>query len=608
MVEAITTVHATPPENLRPMIASPTPPSILVDLAMVLGIAALTTVACQRLRLPVVVGYLFAGLIIGPHVPVPLVADQGSVHTLSELGVILLMFSLGLDFSVKKLLRTGPSAALIALIQGGFMTWTGYLAGRFLGWGGLESIFAGAALAISSTMIIARVFEAMNAKGPLAELVLSILIVQDLLAILLLTLLTAVGSGAGLSLPALLFTIGRLAGFLLLVLAVGLWLLPPFVRWVADSGNKETLLVTVVGLCFTFSLLAAKAGYSVALGAFLAGMVVAESGRERMVEHLVHPLRDMFVAVFFVSIGMQIDPSQLLPNWRALLLIGGLVIMGKILSGALGGLLTGNSLRTSIRAGAGLAQIGEFSFIIVALGQSLGVVGPALFPVLVATSAWTTFTTPLLIQHSEGLADGIERWLPRRFRHFLMHHRAAMGHLRNLPFRKATWNHLRKPFGYLVLDSLLVTLAGALGALIHQTCAPLLESHGFSHRLADYLVWMLVIGVALWFAMGILKQIRYLAGDIAGRAIQAAGNPAEGVGDAIRFMLELALGGMVGLPMAAVLQPLLPSGLVPILALATVLATGFLLWKRTGAVQRGWPEGSEGLIQKRRPPTGAPPP
>lgn len=569
------------------MTVTPTPPSILVDLAMVLGVAAITTVACQRLRLPVVVGYLLAGLIIGPHVPVPLVADQGNVHTLSELGVILLMFSLGLEFSLKKLLRTGPSAALVALIQGGFMAWSGYLAGRFLGWSSLESVFAGAALAISSTMIIARVFATLKTTGPLAELVLSTLIVQDLLAILLLALLTAVGSGAGLSLPALLLTIGRLAGFLVVVLALGRWILPPFVRWVADAGNAETLLVTVVGLCFAFSLLAARAGYSVALGAFLAGMVVAESGRERMVEHLVHPLRDMFVAVFFVSIGMQIDPAQLLPNWRALLLIGALVLIGKIVSGALGGLLGGNSLRNSIRAGAGLAQIGEFSFIIVSLGQSLGVVGPALFPVLVATCAWTTLSTPLLIKHSERLADHIEQRLPRALRHFLTHHRVAMGHLRAMPLRKADWSHLRRPFTLLLLDGLAITLLAAVGSLIQRTAIPALEARGLPHRFAALLVWAGILGLILRLAAGLLGQVRHIARSLAARALQASGDTTEGVEEATRLCLEAALGAMVALPMAALLQPLLPPGLVPALVLAALAGGGILAWRRLRALRLG---------------------
>lgn len=580
---------------------------ILVDLTMVLGVAALTTVACQRLRLPVVVGYLLAGLIIGPHLPVPLVADQGNVHTLSELGVILLMFSLGIEFSLKKLLRAGPSAAMVAIIQASFLTWAGYLVGRMLGWSSIESLFAGSALGMSSTMIIGKAFENLRIKGPLAELVLSTLIVEDLLAILLLTLLTAVASGSGLSVPALLLTIGRLAGFLVVVMALSRWILPRFIRWVADAGNDETLLVTVMGLCFTFSLLAAKAGYSVALGAFLAGMIVAESGRERKVEHLILPLRDVFVAVFFVSIGMLIDPAQLLPNWRALAAFGALVLVGKFASAALGAILGGNSLRLSLRTGASLAQIGEFSFIIASLGLNLGVIGPALFPVLVATCAWTTLSTPLLIKHSDSLADGIERRLPRAFRHFLLHHRAAMGHLRSLPFRKAAWFHLRRPFGYLLLDSLLVAVSVGLGTLLHRTLTGLVVARGLSHALAVYLVWLLVGGLALRFLLGILKQIRRIARAIAERAILASGDRTEGMGDALRFVIELALGATVALPLVALLQPLLPTGLIPALALAAVLLSGFLLWRRMGAIQRGWMEGTEGLVQRRRERGGGPP-
>ncbi len=570
------------------MMASPSPPSILADLALVLGVGAIATVACERFRLPVVVGYLFAGLIVGPHVPIPLVADQGNIHTLSELGVILLMFSLGLEFNLKKLLRSGPTATMVALIQGGFMAWAGYLGGRALGWSSLESLFAGAAISISSTMIIARAFDALKVRGPFSELVLSTLIVQDLLAILLLALLTAVGSGAGLSVPAFLLTLGRLAGFLVVVTALGRWILPRLVRWVADAGSPETLLVSVVGLCFAYSLLAAWAGYSVALGAFLAGMVVAESGRERQVERLIHPLRDLFVAVFFVSIGMLIDPTQLPPNWKGLLLFGGLVLGGKILSGALGGLLGGHSLRTSIRTGAALAQVGEFSFIIVALGESLGVVGPAVFPVLVATCAWTTLTTPLLIQRSESLADRIELSLPWRVRHFLRHHRAAMGHLRSLPFRRAAWRHLRHPFAFLLLHTGLVVLWVGLGRFLHGFLLPWVEIQHLPHQFIVPLVWFLVGLLVLRALLGMLSQIRRIAAAVAERATLESGDTAEGMEDAIRLFLELALGSMVALPLGAILQPLLPTGLVPGLALALVLPTSVLLWRRMGLIQRRW--------------------
>ncbi|WP_005031424.1 cation:proton antiporter [Holophaga foetida] len=578
------------------MSAVPANPSILLDLAMVLGVAAVTTVVCQRFRLPLVLGYLLAGLIIGPHVPVPLVANLHNVHTLSELGIILLMFSLGIEFSLKKLMRAGPPATLIALIKTGFLTWAGYLAGRLLGWGAVESIFAGAALGISSTMIIARVYQGMGIKGPVADLVLSALIVEDLLAILMLTLLTAVGSGAGLSLSALLLTIARLAGFLVVVLVFGRWLVPRFIRWVADMGHDETLLITAVGLCFALSLLASRMGYSVALGAFLAGMLVAESGRERKVEHLLSPLKDVFVAIFFVSIGMLIDPTQVLPNWKALLLFGFLVFFGKFVSAAFGALLGGSGLRTSLWIGGSLAQIGEFSFIIVALGQALGVVGPALFPVMVVTSAWTTMTTPLLIKHSDPLADRFERMLPSRLRYFLMHHRAAMGHLGAIPFRKAPWKSLRKPFGYLVLDGLMVTIAALIASLAHHLLRDLIK--GFIPQvLAEYAVWFVVGLFAFRFMMGMRKQVRTVAGAMAKRALQSSGSTVEGMEEAVRFFLEMAISFMVVLPMIAILQPFLPTRLVSCLVGVGLCIFGIIFWRRTGAIQRRRLEGSEGLME-----------
>jgi len=576
--------------------AVPSNPSILLDLAMVLGVAAVTTVVCQRFRLPVVLGYLLAGLIIGPHVPVPLVANLHHVHTLSELGIILLMFSLGIDFSLKKLMRAGPPASLIALIKTGFLTWAGYLIGRFLGWSSLESIFAGAALGISSTMIIARVYQGMGIKGPIADLVLSALIVEDLLAILMLTLLTAVGSGAGLGLGALLLTVARLAGFLFLVLAFGRWLVPRFIRWVADMGHDETLLITAVGLCFSLSLLASYMGYSVALGAFLAGMLVAESGRERRVEHLLAPLKDVFVAIFFVSIGMLIDPAQVLPNWRAILLFGVLVFLGKFLTAAFGAILGGSGLRNSIWIGSSLTQIGEFSFIIAALGQALGVVSPALFPVMVVTSAWTILTTPIMIRHSDALADRFERHMPRRLRYFLMHHRAAMGHLGAIPFRKAPWRSLRKPFGYLVLDALMVIAAALFASLAHHLLRGATQGM-VPQALAEYSVWTLVGLFAFRFLMGMRKQIRSVAGAMAKRALQSTGSTVEGMEEAVRFFLEMAISFMVVLPMVAILQPFLPTRVVSCLVGTGLCIFGIIFWRRTGAIQRRRLEGSEGLLE-----------
>src|SRR5438034_2372045 len=385
----------------------------LKSLTVVLAVAALTTVVFQRLRQPVVLGYLIAGLIVGPHVPIPLVADSRVVQTLSELGVILLMFSLGLEFSLRKLMAVGPTASLTALLQSSVMVWLGFMIGRLFGWTPLESLFAGAVIAISSTTIIAKAFEEQGVTGKLRELVVGILIVEDLIAVLLMAILTGVASGSGLAAGPLAATIGRLAAFLVGLIAIGLLLVPRAIRAVARLNRRETTLVASVGLCFTIALVAQAFGYSVALGAFLAGSLVAESGEERQIERLVEPVRDVFAAVFFVSVGMLIDPALVARHWPAVCVLTAAVVLGKVVGVSLGAFLTGSGLRISLQAGLSLAQIGEFSFIIAGLGLALHATGAFLYPVAVAVSALTTLFTPWMIRASEPIAAWVDRRLPR---------------------------------------------------------------------------------------------------------------------------------------------------------------------------------------------------
>src|SRR3989454_220728 len=283
--------------------------AFLTSLTVVLAVAAVTTVVFQRLRQPVVLGYLIAGLIVGPHVPIPLVANPAVVQTLSELGVILLMFSLGLEFRLRKLMAVGPTAGLTALLQSSLMVWLGFTIGRLFGWTPLESLFAGAVIAISSTTIIAKAFDEQGITGTLREFVVGVLIVEDLIAVLLMAVLTAIASGTGLAAGPLVATVARLVAFLVTLVAVGLMVVPRAIRVIVRLNRRETTLVASIGICFTIALLAQAFGYSIALGAFLAGSLVAESGEEKQVERLVEPVRDVFAAVFFVSVGMLIDPA-----------------------------------------------------------------------------------------------------------------------------------------------------------------------------------------------------------------------------------------------------------------------------------------------------------
>ena len=380
---------------------------------MVLCVAAVTTIIFQKIRQPVVVGYLIAGMIVGPNVPIPLLADPERIHTLSELGVILLMFALGLEFSVRKLIRLGPTSGFITAVQVGFMIWLGYLCGRALGWTPLESIFTGAILSISSTTIVAKAYQETPVSERLRELVFGVLLAEDLTAVVELAILTTLASGASVSASLMTVTVARLILFLVAFVGIGFIVVPPVVRFVVRMGRPETTLVAVVGICFAFALLAEHAGYSVALGAFLSGSLVAESGEVEQIEHLVEPLRDIFGAVFFVSVGMMIDPKLIAEHWQALIVLTAAVVGGKIIGVTFASILSGVGTKTSIEAGMSLAQIGEFSFIIAGAGLKTGAARDFLYTLAVAVSAATTFLTPYMIRVSIPFAEFVTARMPR---------------------------------------------------------------------------------------------------------------------------------------------------------------------------------------------------
>ena len=434
------------------------PHAFLPNLALVLCVAALTSLVFQRLRQPVVFGYLVAGMIIGPHIPVPLVADQEMVRTLAELGVILLMFSIGLEFSMRKLLQVGGPASIAALTETSVMMGLGYLAGRILGLTGLESVFLAAIVAISSTTIIVKAFAEQGIRGRVADIVLGILIVEDLIAILLIAILTAVGAGEGLSPREIVATTLRLALFLVGLVGIGLLFVPRLIRAAVRSERAETILVASVGICFAASLLALSLGYSVALGAFIAGALVAESGHEKTVEPLVAPVRDLLVAVFFVAVGMQLDPSVIVDYWWMILALVVIVIGGKVIAVSSGVFLTGEGLRPAVQAGMSLAQIGEFSFIIASIGLASNSTRAFLYPVAVAVSAVTTLTTPLLIRSARRAAAFTDASLPGPLQTFVALYGSWMESLRASPTRGVGRSRTRRLIRVIAIDTLLLAV------------------------------------------------------------------------------------------------------------------------------------------------------
>ena len=386
--------------------------NFLEDLAFVLSVAALVSILFQALRQPVVVGYLVAGILVGPHVPFPLLADIDRIHQLSEFGVILLMFALGLEFSLRKLVHLAPSAGFITVVQVALMIWLGYVVGRAFGWSELEGVFTGALLAISSTTIVVKAFTEERVEKSLRELVFGVTLFEDLAAVIILAVLTAIATGEGLSTKMIAVTVGQLVVFLAALIGAGLLFVPRVIRMAARFERDETLVVASVGICFAIAMIAEVAGYSVALGAFLAGVLVSESGQGPKIEHLIAPLRDVFGAVFFVSVGMMLDPKVLVEYWPALAALVAVVLIGKTIGVGAGAVLSGSATRTAVQAGMSMAQIGEFSFIIAGVGLEHGATRNFLYSLAIAISAITTFTTPFMIRASSRVGSFVDARLP----------------------------------------------------------------------------------------------------------------------------------------------------------------------------------------------------
>jgi CPA2 family monovalent cation:H+ antiporter-2 len=386
---------------------------LIQDLAVILGVAALVTFFFRLIKQPVVLGYIVAGIIVGPYTP-PIfsVVDVESVKVWAELGVIFLMFSLGLEFSFRRLAKVGISAGMTAIIQILTMIILGNITAKALGWSSMDAVFLGCMIAISSTTIIIKALEELGLKNKrFAELVFGILIVEDLAAIIMLVALSNIASKSSVSGMDLLGAGGKLALVVGAWLVIGMFVVPRLIRAVGRRGNDEMMIIVSLGLCLALVSLSANFHYSVALGAFIMGSILAETREAHRIEELVGPLKDMFGAVFFVSVGMLLDPQIIFSNWASILLLCAVIIVGKVSSVALGTILTGQTLGTAVHSGFSMAQIGEFSFIIATLGLSYNAIRPDLYPIIVAASLITTFTTPYLIKYAGPATEGLKRKL-----------------------------------------------------------------------------------------------------------------------------------------------------------------------------------------------------
>lgn len=392
-------------------------PDLIRDLALVLTAGAVTTLIFRKIKQPLVLGYIIAGFLVGPHFHLlPTVVDNYNIEILAEIGVIFLLFSLGLEFSFKKLMRVGGAASITAFVEIAFVTTGGYYAGRWLGWSAMDSLFLGGMLASSSTTIIIRAFDELGVKTKqYASIVFGVLVVEDIVVIILMVLLSTIAVTKQFAGTDILFTILKLVSFLALWFITGISLLPTLLKKAKSLMDDETLLILSLGLCLGMVVLATQVGFSAELGAFIMGSIIAETTSAEKVEHLTKPVKDLFGAIFFISVGMMIDPQAIIQYGQPVIYITLFTLFGKLFSTTLGALLSGQPLKQSIQVGMSMAQIGEFAFIVATLGLSLGVISDFLFPVAVGASAITTFTTPYLIKFSEPFYRFLERLLPAKW-------------------------------------------------------------------------------------------------------------------------------------------------------------------------------------------------
>ncbi|WP_422418302.1 cation:proton antiporter [Pseudomonas sp. GZD-222] len=557
--------------------------SFIQDLAVIMLVAGVVTILFHRFKQPVVLGYIVAGFIIGPHTPpFGLIHDEDTIKTLAELGVIFLMFCLGLEFSLRKLFKVGATAFIAAFLEIVLMIWIGFEIGRWFGWSTMDSLFLGAILAISSTTIIVKALNDLKMKNErFAQLIFGVLIVEDILGIGIIALLSGIAVSGSVSSGEVFSTVGKLSLFMIVALVIGILLVPRLLAYVARFESNEMLLITVLGLCFGFCLLVVKLEYSMVLGAFLIGAIMAESRQLLKIERLIEPVRDLFSAIFFVAIGMMIDPLVLVEYAWPIVVITIAVVLGKMLSCGMGAFIAGNDGRTSLRVGMGLSQIGEFSFIIAALGMTLQVTSDFLYPVAVAVSAITTLLTPYLIRGADPLSLKLAKVVPPRLARVLSLY--------------GEWLRSIQPHGEgALLASMIRRILLQVGVNLALVVAIFFSGGYFAARIGEYLgewisdvgqqkalIWGAALLLSLPFLIAAYRKLKALSMLLAEMGVkpEMAGRHTQRVRRVIAEVIPLLSLLVIFLLLSALSASILPTS--ELLVLIAVVAAGVvaLLWR-----------------------------
>lgn len=466
---------------------------LITDLGLILMTAGIAVLLFKKLKQPLVLGYLIAGFLAGNNFDFfPSIRDTKSVEVWAEIGVIFLLFSLGLEFSFKKLIKVGGTASITAITQIAFMVFFGYTVGQLFDWSTMDSIFLGVILSISSTTIILKSFEELGVKAQrFAGNVIGSLIVQDIIAILMMVLLSTIAVSNNFSGGELIQSIFKLVFFLVLWFLSGIFIIPTVLKKAKHLLTDEMLLIISIALCLLMVIFAANVGFSPALGAFIMGSIIAETTQAEHIEHLVKPVKDLFGAVFFVSVGMLIDPEALKEHAIPVLVLSLVTILGQSISSTVGSLLSGQPLKESVQTGMSLSQIGEFSFIIATLGITLHVTSSFLYPIVVAVSAVTTFSTPYMIKFSGPFSDFLSRKLPRRWLKKIERYSASTQAIKTVNNWKIVIN------AYLIQVIIHSIIIVAVIVLSSRFILPLVKAYPFGSALCA-LITLIVLSPFLW--------------------------------------------------------------------------------------------------------------
>lgn len=466
---------------------------LISDLGLILMTAAVAVLIFKKIKQPLVLGYLIAGFLAGNHFDFfPSVTDIKSVEVWAEIGVIFLLFSLGLEFSFKKLVKVGGTASITAVTQIVAMLFVGYTVGHLMGWKQMDCIFLGVILSISSTTIILKTFDELGVKAQkFAGNVIGSLIVQDIVAILMMVLLSTIAVSSQFSGSELVKSVLKLVFFLTIWFVGGIFFIPTLLKRAKSLLTDEMLLIVSIALCLMMVILAANVGFSPALGAFIMGSIIAETTQAEHIEHLVKPVKDLFGAVFFVSVGMLINPGTLAQYYVPVIILTVVVILGQSVSSMIGALLSGQPLKQSVQTGMSLSQIGEFSFIIATLGMTLNVTSSFLYPIIVAVSAVTTFTTPFMVKLSIPVSEFLSKKLPRKWVKRIERYSANAQAIKSV----STWQTvIRAYLLQIVIHSIIIVAVTFLSA---KFLLPLVEGSKFGNAIAA-LVTLILLSPFLW--------------------------------------------------------------------------------------------------------------